>query len=164
MSSSFHSLNSLSEYLNPPFATHRLHPQIPHLIALNHHHCPWVTLSYSIQMMKLLCQLELQICGGGFKTPEWQARSLFWTAHFLSLNIDIPNFTGHAHVEEFLNWVSVVDKFFDYIEMVEDKKAKLVTYMLHGGASALRDHLQNEQRMVSKLPITTWGIMKQLMI
>lgn len=63
-----------------------------------------------------------------------------------------------------MNWVSVVDKFFDYIEMVEDKKAKLVTYMLHGGASALRDHLQNEQRMVSKLPITTWGIMKQLMI
>lgn len=29
------------------------------------------------------------------------------------LNIDLPSFTGRAHFEEFMDWISVVEKFFD---------------------------------------------------
>lgn len=39
------------------------------------------------------------------------------------------------HVKDFLDWLNLVEKFFDYVEIVDDKKMKLIAYKLSRGAS-----------------------------
>ena len=43
---------------------------------------------------------------------------------------------GNVSIEEYLDWVSKVEKFFDYMGTVDDKQVCLVAYKLKGGASA----------------------------
>lgn len=38
------------------------------------------------------------------------------------LNIGLPYFSGHVHVEEYLDWLNSVEKFFDYAEIFYDKR------------------------------------------
>lgn len=59
-----------------------------------------------------------------------------------------------------MDWVSIVNKFFNYYEMPEDKKVRLVPYKLCRGASAWWDDLQNERRMVNQAPVVTWACTK----
>lgn len=63
-----------------------------------------------------------------------------------------------------MDWISVVDKFFDYIKTPKDKQVKLIACKFLGGALAWWVHLPNEKRMVNKAPDVTWARMKQLMI
>jgi len=52
------------------------------------------------------------------------------------MKMDLPSFNGQLQIEGFLDWLTVVERFFDYMEIPEDKKVKLVAYRLMGGASA----------------------------
>ncbi|KAK1261225.1 hypothetical protein QJS04_geneDACA019084 [Acorus gramineus] len=52
------------------------------------------------------------------------------------INIDLPSFNGHLNIEEFLDWLAEVERFFDYMDIPEERKEKLVAYKLKGGASA----------------------------
>ena len=52
------------------------------------------------------------------------------------LKMEFPAFNGQLHIEEFLDWLNEVERFFDYMEIPDDKKVKLVAYKLKGGASA----------------------------
>lgn len=40
------------------------------------------------------------------------------------------------HITEFLDWVKLMDNYFNYMEILEDKQIKIVAYKLVGGASA----------------------------
>ena len=48
------------------------------------------------------------------------------------LKVHIPNFSGDLNIERFLEWLTEVDKFFDYIELPDDRKVKFVAYRLKG--------------------------------
>ncbi len=37
------------------------------------------------------------------------------SAHNFRVKIDLPNFNGHLHVENFLDWILKVENFFDYM-------------------------------------------------
>lgn len=50
--------------------------------------------------------------------------------------IDIPGFDGHLNIKDYLDWERAVENFFDYMNMPEEKQAKLVAYKLSGDASA----------------------------
>lgn len=39
-------------------------------------------------------------------------------------------------IEDFLDWLKSLDIFFEYMNVAEDKRVKLVAYKLRGGASA----------------------------
>ncbi|KAK2661600.1 hypothetical protein Ddye_000174 [Dipteronia dyeriana] len=64
------------------------------------------------------------------------------------------------NIEEFLDWLDEIESVFDYMEIPEDKKVKLIACGLRGAASAWwHAHVRH-----SKTKIQSWQHMKQLMI
>ena len=48
------------------------------------------------------------------------------------IKVELPSFNGNVCIEEYLDWVSEVEKFFDYMGTVDDKQVCLVAYKLKG--------------------------------
>ena len=58
------------------------------------------------------------------------------------MKVELPSFNGNVSIEENLDWVNKVEKFFDYMGTADDKQVCLVAYKLKGGAFAWWDHVQ----------------------
>ena len=52
------------------------------------------------------------------------------------MKVELPSFNGNVSIEEYLDWFSEVEKFFDYMGTADDKQVCLVAYKIKGGASA----------------------------
>ena len=88
---------------------------------------------------------------------DYQEQRDYW------MKVELPSFNGNVSIEEYLDWVSEVEKFFDYIGTADDKQVCLVAYKLKGGASAWWDRVQLNRTHEQKLPIRSWRRMKRLM-
>ena len=58
------------------------------------------------------------------------------------MKMDLPSFNGRLHIEHFLDWVHIVENFFNCSNILEENQVKLVAYKLKGGASAWWEQLQ----------------------
>ena len=58
------------------------------------------------------------------------------------LMVDVPNFSDDLDIDRFLDWLTKVDKFFEYNELPENRKVKFVGYRLKGRASVWWDRLR----------------------
>ena len=79
------------------------------------------------------------------------------------MKMDLPNFNGQLQIERFLDWLAMVERFFDYMDIPEDKRVKLVAYKLIGGASAWWEQLQLTRMRQGKGMIQTWSKMRRLL-
>jgi hypothetical protein len=79
------------------------------------------------------------------------------------MKIDLPSFNRHLQIEDFLDWMMEVERFFDYMSIHKDSKVKLVAYKFKGGASAWWEKLQISRARQGKGPVTSWLKMKQLL-
>ena len=52
------------------------------------------------------------------------------------LKVDIPYFNGNLNIEDFVDWTTDIDKFFDYMGVPEEKRVRLGACRLKRGASA----------------------------
>ena len=79
------------------------------------------------------------------------------------MKVELPSFNGNISIEEYLDWVSEVEKFFDYMGTADDKQVYLVAYKLKGRASAWWDHVQLNHTRERKISMRSWRRMKRLM-
>jgi hypothetical protein len=73
--------------------------------------------------------------------------------------MDIPMYEGNLDVEELLDWIRALDKYFDYEDVEEDKKFKHVITRLKGHATLWWDELQADRRCKGKQKIKSWDRM-----
>jgi hypothetical protein len=59
--------------------------------------------------------------------------------------IDIPMYGGNLDVEELLDWIRAMDKYFDYEDVDEEKKVRHVVTKLKGHATLWWDELQADR-------------------
>ena len=52
------------------------------------------------------------------------------------MKVELPSFNGNVSIKKYMDWVSEVEKFFDYMGTADDKQVYLVAYKLKGRASA----------------------------
>ena len=57
------------------------------------------------------------------------------------MKVKLASFNGNVSLEEYLDWVNEVEKFFDYMGTIDDKQVCWVAYKLKRGASTWWDHV-----------------------
>jgi hypothetical protein len=68
----------------------------------------------------------------------------------------IPVYEGNLDVEELLEWIRALDKYFDYEDVEEERKVKHPITRLKGHATLWWDELQAERRYKGKHKIKSW--------
>jgi hypothetical protein len=68
-------------------------------------------------------------------------------------------YEGNLDVEELLDWIRDLDKYFDYEEIDDENKVKHVVTRLKGHATLWWDELQADRRYKGKKKIKSWDRM-----
>ena len=74
---------------------------------------------------------------------------------------DIPTFSGDLNIEGFLDSITEVDCFFEYMEIPEERKVKLVAFQLKEGASVWSEQLRETRIREGRGVVQSWRRMKQ---
>ncbi|KAF8404823.1 hypothetical protein HHK36_009712 [Tetracentron sinense] len=64
----------------------------------------------------------------------------------LHVKVDIPEFTGEEQPEEVLNWLNEFERVFEYLELPDNKKVKLVAIKLRGYALSWDEEFPSPKR------------------
>lgn len=81
----------------------------------------------------------------------------------LGMKIEIPEFDGKIHPDDFIDWVNTVERVF-YLKYVPDPiKVKLVAIKLRKSASLWWEHEKKRRQRDGKTKVETWSKMKKLL-
>ena len=69
---------------------------------------------------------------------------------------ELPTYDGSLVTEHLIDWISELDKYFEYDEVEEDKRAILVVMRLKGHASLWWDSVETQRRRKNKPLIKSW--------
>ncbi|XP_071714018.1 uncharacterized protein [Rutidosis leptorrhynchoides] len=81
----------------------------------------------------------------------------------LGMKVEIPEFTGTMHPDDFLDWLSTVERVFDIKDIPEKLKVKLVAIKLRKHASLWWEHVRRDRASALKSKVETWEKMKKLL-
>ncbi|GKB18012.1 RNA-directed DNA polymerase [Tanacetum coccineum] len=81
----------------------------------------------------------------------------------MGLKIEIPEFTGKVHPDDFIDWLSTDERVFDVRDSPNKLKVKLMAIKLRQHASLWWYHVTKRLRMKGKSKVETWEKMKKLM-
>eukprot|EP00253_Pinus_taeda_P010891 PITA_10891 len=73
--------------------------------------------------------------------------------------VEIPLHEGNLNAEELMDWISSLDKYFDYEEVDDKKKVKFAVTRLKGHATIWWDELQTSRAKNGKSKIKQWDKM-----
>ncbi|VFQ93661.1 unnamed protein product [Cuscuta campestris] len=77
--------------------------------------------------------------------------------------VDIPTFEGKNDPDDFLEWLETVECVFDFKDVPEKKKVKIVALKFLKYASTWWSNLSNQRRRENKAPVKTWLKMRSLL-
>ncbi|TXG63951.1 hypothetical protein EZV62_010945 [Acer yangbiense] len=72
------------------------------------------------------------------------------THHTFNAKVEIPEFEGKMLPDEFVEWLNAVDRIFDYQDVPENKKVKLVAIKLRKHASFWWENLKRQDLSVAE--------------
>ncbi|KAE8661446.1 hypothetical protein F3Y22_tig00113725pilonHSYRG00321 [Hibiscus syriacus] len=78
----------------------------------------------------------------------------------LSFRVDLPEFFGTLQAEGFVDWINEVEHIFEYKEVPDRVKVKLIAIKLKGRASAWWEQLRRSRERQGKAKIIDWEKMK----
>eukprot|EP00253_Pinus_taeda_P013257 PITA_13257 len=92
-------------------------------------------------------------------TPELRLlKSVLLSSH--KPKHELPTYDGSLSADVLLDWLSEVNKFFEFEETSEDKQVRFAATKLKGHASLWWDSVQAERRRLGKQPIKKWARME----
>eukprot|EP00253_Pinus_taeda_P002747 PITA_02747 len=92
-------------------------------------------------------------------TPELRLlKSVLLSSH--KPRHELPTYDGSLSADVLLNWLSEVNKFFEFEETSEDKQVKFAATKLKGHASLWWDNVQAKRKRLHKQPIKKWARME----
>lgn len=77
------------------------------------------------------------------------------------IKVDIPDFEGKLHPDEFVDWLQTVERVFEYKEILEEKKVKIIAVKLKKHASIWWENLKTKRAREGKSKIKTWEKMRR---
>ncbi|KAE8671130.1 ABC transporter C family member 10-like [Hibiscus syriacus] len=81
----------------------------------------------------------------------------------LGFRVDLPEFSGTLQDEGFMDWINEVERIFEYKEVPDRVKVKLIAIKLKGRASAWWEQLRRSRERQGKAKIIDWEKMKKKM-
>jgi hypothetical protein len=77
------------------------------------------------------------------------------------IRVEIPDFEGKLQPDEFVDWLQTVERVFEYKEVPEEKKVKIITVKLKKHASIWWENLKKNRECEGKRKIKTWEKMRR---
>ncbi|VFQ89807.1 unnamed protein product [Cuscuta campestris] len=77
--------------------------------------------------------------------------------------VDVPTFEGKNNMDEFLELLEKVERIFNFKEVSDEKKVKIVALKFHKDASTWWTNTCTKWRRNHKEPVATWAKMKSLL-
>ena len=93
-------------------------------------------------------------------SPRHPRREGRQPTHSSDFKVDLPEFEGKLDPDEFIEWLQTVERIFEYKEVPEDKKVKLVALKLRRYASLWWTNLLAKRARQGKGKIRTWEKMR----
>jgi hypothetical protein len=98
--------------------------------------------------------------GGDFRP---RARNGNQQGESYKMRADLPFFSGVVDIEQFLDWIYEVERFFDIIRIEAERKMDFVAYKLRGSAGARWQCHQDLLRTRGQPLIRNWTQIKTLL-
>jgi hypothetical protein len=76
------------------------------------------------------------------------------------IRVEIPDFEGKLQPDEFVDWLQTVERVFEYKEVPEEKKVKIIAVKLKKHASIWWENLKKKREREGKRKIKTWEKMR----
>ncbi|VFQ83161.1 unnamed protein product [Cuscuta campestris] len=80
-----------------------------------------------------------------------------------NFKVEIPTFDGKDDPNDFIEWLETIERVFDYTEVPEDKKVKLVALKFRGYASTWWTNTTTKRKKDGKVSVKTWTKMRTLL-
>jgi hypothetical protein len=77
------------------------------------------------------------------------------------IKIDIPDFEGELQPDEFVDWLQAIERVFEYKEIPEEHKVKIVAVKLKKHALIWWENLKRRRKCEGKSKIKTWDKMRR---
>eukprot|EP00253_Pinus_taeda_P009391 PITA_09391 len=69
---------------------------------------------------------------------------------------ELPTYDGSLSIDDVLDWISEMDKYFECEEVSEDRRVKFAATKLKGHVALWWDSVHSERKRLNKTPIKTW--------
>ena len=73
--------------------------------------------------------------------------------------IEVPMYSGNLNVEELMDWINALSKYFDFEQIEDKKKVRYAATRLKGHAAIQWDELQIHRERRGKKQINSWDKM-----
>ncbi|WRX11629.1 Retrotransposon gag domain - like 10 [Theobroma cacao] len=82
-------------------------------------------------------------------------------ARDLGIKVDILEFEGRLHPDDFLDWLYTVERVFELKDIFDEKRVKLVAIKLKKHASIWWENLKRQREREGRYKIRTWDKMRR---